>query len=708
VIHKQSIPGFGLDPETATGEKFDIEFAGGVQWLGIPVRVEKVPQLSALTMQYANELKEVPIIGKVGPLAINSNVIELDLHSQLLRAMGIASEAANAAEMPYEITPQGLVFNGVGPGDKPLKAVLATRTEDLILDASFLPAARSAGTRPNVLQVGKVLFGDLAAIRFKNLRDEWSESVNAVIGAEALQNCAVTLWPKRKMIAFVAHPAPPFPDAEQAYFFALADQDAEGVAKFISSNPRRRLMNEACLELWAMRLADPKSTLDALKAALDTVVTHYQADRRSAALVQVADDFEKSSHPNREELAVYALQLAVKESGSAIQSTAAHEAHLRLGQRAISRGDLTLARRYLLSAAFGMPKDGKCNFWLGELYGQSGALRRAWSRYFQTTLDMKLNKPTGEDPIRVQAKERLDTLNADPEFRKIFDMITAEEYMAGRLADAEFHANSRYRFVKSRHPGHVKLVEFFVNSSDKSTGGMELAFQALDEFFEGDVALLAYHLDDSMHSPAARDRLNYYKKNSSPFAIFDGKPVLDAVAPGGETIAENAAVNYVAFQDASLRKTADSNSAWEFDGAMTRNDAGVDLVLKVTGTGATDGLQFHVILCERSVMAILANGVYFHHFVARDILTPRDGVALKGVLEKSLTFTIDTTKLSQELALIDTPALGQELAKFTKSQPRVQYVDADMLQAVAVVQRSADGMVLSVKTFALPLKEDAP
>ena len=105
-------------------------------------------------------------------------------------------------------------------------------------------------------------------------------------------------------------------------------------------------------------------------------------------------------------------------------------------------------------------------------------------------------------------------------------MVVAEQYMAGRLEDAEFHAPSRYTLAKNKFPGHVKLVEFFTNATKPETGGMQLAFQALDEYFEGAVALIGYHLDDPMHSEAAASRLKYYRGAWAPLAVFDGKSVL--------------------------------------------------------------------------------------------------------------------------------------------------------------------------------------
>jgi len=695
VIHEKSVGSLGLHPMTATGQKVDLEFAGGIQWKQLTIRAERVLLLETLTKHYAKDLGEVPVVGIIGPLAIKSNVIELDLRWQLLRTMGMASDEARALEIPYEVKPYGMLFKGIGPTGEAVQTVLSTKTSDLILDSSILKSARKAGKRPNVLRVCDVAFGELTAFRFEDIEEEWPAPVNAVIGAEALRNCVVTIWPKRNKIAFLAQPAPAFPKAEQDYFFALADNDPEGVSKFIETKPRRRLLDEACIALFEIRVNDPKSTLSTIKRSLEGVAENYHSERRSAALLRVADALEEGNHPKREELTLYTLQLAIRESGVALEASAVHDVHLRLGQLALEKGNLKEARRHLLSAAFGMPKNGQCNYWLGELYRLSNKPRRAWSRYFQAILDKRLEE---DDLIRIKALERLDELNSDSEFRKIFNMVTAEEYMAGRLVDSEFHAKTRYRFIKNRFPWHVGLVEFFVNSSDGITGGMELAFQALNEFFEDQVVMIAYHLNDPMHSQAARDRLAYYKKEYSPLAVFDGKPVLDSAIIRNQPLAVVAAENYPPFKDAGLSTTHSEKKVWALDGAMTLNDEAIELSLSIEGDDQTAGLKLHVFLCERIVMATEANGVFFHHFVARDVLTPRDGTDLKSALEKPIKLSVGLQELMNNIVENQPILIGVQ-------SRRAPYVDVNMLMAAAFIQRDSDGSVLVAKYFTLPQKQ---
>ena len=679
-IHKGALGGLGLNAEVAKFQRFDIEFSDGVKLLQLPVDTDRYPLLEAHTRLHAGELGEVPVIGFLGPAAFDSNVIELDMGKGLLRTMGLAADAAQEAEMPYRAMECGIVVAGTGPAGMPVQAVLSTRLHDSALAPAALKLAREKGAKPNVLAIAEVDWGARTAIRFDALDDTWPESVNAVVGAEALAGSVVTLWPKRGMIAAIPRPSPPFPENEQRYFIALADSDAKAVTEFIQAGARRRLLDEACLRLMDIRLLDARSSAADLIAALDLLALKHSPDRRSVSLLNIADALEQTAHGHREQLVGHALELAIRESGEALEPTAIHDVHIRIGRRAFAKGDLLQARRHLLSAAFGMPKDAACNYWMGEVYRETGKLRRAWSRYFQALLDESLET---EDPIRAQALQRLDELNRDPKFRETFNMPLAEEYMAGRLAKSEFHAETRHRFVKNRHPHRIRMAELFVDSSDKAVGGMELAFQALDEFFEGEVVLVSYHLNDPMHSEAARERLAFYQKTAAPLVVLDGKPAFETALGKGDVPADDAAANYPLLRDACLPETAPEASDWQIGGTIRSEDGRVKLKVSAAGGGSPDDLRLVVLLCERSVMAVGENGVFFHHFVVRDLLTPPEGIAP----DKAVEAEIDVRELSRRLAA------GGKAAE--------PFIDAQQLFAVGFVQRRSDSRILAAEKILL-------
>lgn len=718
VIHERCLGGLDLHPMAAEGQEVDIEFAGNFRWKGVPMHVEKrVPLIETLTRDFSRELDEVPVVAIVGLPAIKSNVVELDLRRGLLRTLGLASGVGPSEEINYEAKPYGIVMQGTGPTGAAAKVRMNLSGEDSMLDMSLLQAARKAGKTPNLLEIGGIKFSDQTAFRFEWPDPAAPERIDAVLGVSAVRNFIVTMWPKRGKIAFAPHPPVPFPQATQDYFFALADKKPDAVLEFISKSPPGRLRDDACLALWKMRLDDAASTTDLLQQALETIGANYFLIRRSSALGTIADELESSGRPDKEQLVMLALNLAMKQSGKALDQTAAQAIHLRLGKRALAAGDPIQARRHLLSAAFGLPKDGACNFWLGEVYREMGKPGRAWSRYFQGILDPQMSEPYNATLLK-DSLARLDELNHDPEFRKTFNMVVAEQYMAGRLLDAEFHAPSRYSLVKKQFPGHVKLVEFFTNATDAESGGMQLAFQSLDEHFGGEVALIEYHLDDPMHRETARQRLEFYEGKRAPLAVFDGVAVLKKNISTNKKLADNAAECYPAFRDASQFEKAAPDSGWTLNATMAQDDMKVSGSITATGQGSPDKLRIHAVLCERSVMAVEANKVFFHHFVARQALTPPDGLDLKAALEKPFAFAVDAEKMRENQSLVmgessmwfstdPQKMLGNLTKTLASSGPsKPSYVDPNKLIVVVFVQQMETRRVLEARSFSLPQKEE--
>ncbi|MGB0744049.1 MAG: hypothetical protein ACPGSB_05945, partial [Opitutales bacterium] len=544
----------------------DIKFANNIELKDLPVETDRYALLEAHSRVHAQALDEVPVLGFIGPAAFNSNVIELDMSEAVLRAMSTASDEAYASEMPYQIMSCGIVVDATGPAGRPVKAAVTTRHQDSALAPDLLEVAREAAVKPNTFQIGDVNWGERSAVRFEPLDPNWPLAVNGRIGMDALKNSILTLWPEREMIALRAKALPsPFPEAEQAYFLAFADQDAQGVAEYIDTGGRQRLIDEACLELWSIRRENNESSIDEQKSALDIIAENYTPERRTEVILLLTDRLERSLRLHKDELIAHALELAIREASRSSKFTAVHDVHLEIGRRALASGDIRKARRHLLSAAFGMPKNAECNFWLGEVYRETGRLRRAWSRYFQALLDEQL-KP--DDPLRFQALERLETLNRDPEFRKDFDMIDAEQYMAGRLADSEFYAETRYRFMRMHKPHHARMAELFVDSSEATGGGMELAFHALEQFFENELVLLSWHLDDPLHSEASRKRIDTYANPSVPMVVIDGTTKFDTVFGDGRKPGIDAARHYPLLREACLPENAPEASTWQIAGEI--------------------------------------------------------------------------------------------------------------------------------------------
>jgi hypothetical protein len=261
---------------------------------------------------------------------------------------------------------------------------------------------------------------------------------------------------------------------------------------------------------------------------------------------------------------------------------------------------------------------------------------------------------------------------------------------------SEFNAETRYRYLRHLYPSHARMAELFVNSSENRGGGMQLAFQSLAEFFDNKIVLISWHLDDALHSDASRKRLATYLEKSAPLCAIDGKPAFDTAHGSGERIAEDAALHYPSMRDACLSETAAAPSGWEIKGSFQADGGRLKLGVSVAGGESPEGLRMVVALCERSVMNVGNNGVFFHHHVARDLLTPADGLALDQLIRQPLDLVIDVAKLRAKIeAAVPT-------AYRTTAKTGAPYVDAKQLVAVAFVQRRADSAIIAAETFPIP------
>jgi hypothetical protein len=237
------------------------------------------------------------------------------------------------------------------------------------------------------------------------------------------------------------------------------------------------------------------------------------------------------------------------------------------------------------------------------------------------------------------------------------------------------------------------MAELFVDSSVERGGGMQLAFQSLAQFFDDGIVLISWHLDDAMHSDASKKRLAAFPGKSAPLCVIDGKPMFDTAYGSGERIAEDAALHYAPLRDACLSKAAAQPSGWEIKGGFHADGERLKLGVSVAGGESPEGLRMVVALCERSVMNPGESGVFFHHHVARDLLTPADGLALDQVIRQPLELVIDVAGLRAKIAAAVPTAFR------ANAKTGAPYVDAKQLVAVAFVQRGSDSAILAAETF---------
>ena len=736
VLHENTAKMFKLKP----GEKISVVVPGvhKATFANLSPKVAKVDMLSRLTQQHASELNEVPAVAIMGLPAFSKVVPQFDLlqNRVVLLPSDDVTDLAKSVEniFPYKVKDGKMTFEALGPKDKKMLVQFSTLYQDTLIDAkvaaelgaangdikTLIPVSKKEGgngqgaMEPEATEGAEakekgINFAKFVAFRPAKLRPG---SPNLIIGTNLLSSFRVTIDTSHKQLLWEQVAKPRFPAHERDFFTAMVEGNAEAVEKYLTRYPRSRLSQEGCAKLLELRLAEHPTNRDAVERAVEMLVVATEPKRRASTLIGFADKWLASDRPDRGTLALIALEMALKHSRNDLDATASHRIQARIGHIAYKEGDFRLAKRRLLSAAFGLPKDAQVNLWLGELYEAQKQPVRAWSRYLQATL-------AKQPPL--DAYVGLGRLNRDQEFRNRFSMRDAAELLEGRCV--AHHPKLHYDQDQKKFPHHVKLVELFSNIHDpKKTHGAEAAFDAIGEYFDIDVkdkdapvALLEYHVNarapDPLDVSFSKARAKFYALKKVPTAIFDGTRSSDAASDDPKKIPTVYEAYLKEVRSATKAKPATAKLA--IFGKVRRKEQKLTGQVTVTqekaGTPEKGDLKkavLHVVICESYVMSPGAAGRVLHRYVVRGALTPEEGMPLEAKLKEgkgtvSFDIDLDTKAFSEKLL-----EHMNQLEKLNKNALIIKpnYVDPKEVTFIALVQDTGTKEILGT-TVLRPSKE---
>lgn len=662
--------------------------------------------LEELSNRYASELGETPAVAIIGMPAFTQYTLELDIASGVLRLLSPEDPTpagAGAVALTYEEGPRGYYLAGNLGADRAVRVAFSTAGHDTLIDSALAEEAGSPGGAFDTLSLDTLNIARYVALRPEPIAGPAEPPLGVTLGNGLLAHFRVRIEPPAKRMIFEETRPAAFPTEERDFFVARAANDAPAIEAFIKAHARSRLAREAGENLLRIRLGEEPPNRDATLLALRLYAEGVIENRRSQALVELTDRLLGSERGDRYELAKEALLIATGAAQADINSTAAYHIQAREGLIALRENDLTLARRKLISASFGLPRDRFVNLWLGELYERTGKLTRAWSRYIQSALD--------REPPRA-AFAAIDRLNRNPEFRKVFTMQDAEQLLEGRIV--EFHPPGRFTDSDDAAKSTpVQLVELFTCIAAPSTGGPELAFAALREHFEGTpVAFVQYHLSapdlDPLTSDAAVARAAQYKVTTAPAAYFDGQ---DADTSEGDDKAAGRVMN--SYRKASL-PAGQRDRPWTLTGHAATDGGVIRGTVTLARRGASAAVQvasrpvsaaasapatqpasedwrLHLVLCERTVMVPGANKLVLHRCVARALLSPPEGhVIASDARRQSVQFD---TPITDVAAAVEKRLAAIEQEEGVRFAARPSYVDAAGCTVVAILQDARSGRV---------------
>ena len=243
----------------------------------------------------------------------------------------------------------------------------------------------------------------------------------------------------------------------------------------------------------------------------------------------------------------------------------------------------------------------------------------------------------------------------------------------------------------------ITLVELFTGVGCEQCVCSDVALAGIEKTFApGMLVSLRYHqhipLPDVMANEDCETRLfNYYRKNSAPTLIINGK---DAGNSGGPLFRIKEV--YPLLKEA-ITKELEKSSTIKIELTVEREGDDIRIAAKVTDEALKDGRKkLRIALAESQVAYKALNGVRRHEMVVRHLVNGDAGVSPRdGAL--SYTGQINVAKLKAELLA--------NLMKYEKNQGVSFFekpLDLKSLVVVAFVQDDESRAVL--QTIAVPVK----
>jgi len=195
----------------------------------------------------------------------------------------------------------------------------------------------------------------------------------------------------------------------------------------------------------------------------------------------------------RPDVAIVAGKIGVESGRKDRYPEAVHKLHTKLGELLLGRDQVDDAWEHLLSAAFGLPDDGKVNLLLGQLYEAKERWRRAQSRYIQAVIQPETGPQAIEGLERVQRSMEGEPLSVD----------LVDRMVRGKVHN--FSAATKFEPSEETDTTRCVYVELFTNPHfgrkltegwrSFAVGGAMAAEGLLSHFPRDRVVVVSHHLD---------------------------------------------------------------------------------------------------------------------------------------------------------------------------------------------------------------------
>ena len=607
-------------------------------------RREKGPEdeYGEFTRLHSEELNEDALVGSIGARIFSKYRVTFNLHEGRIELALPGKEVADGEDEEVTNTEEK------EPGDEKLEVgitvtddvvwlpiqlasgkihamAVSTTSYDSLIDREWCDIQGFPAGEIDPLKLGELNLAKFVAFRPQEVAYSDPAEAIGVLGLNLLKHLHLTIDRSNKTaVCYVVSP-PNFPVADREYFEAGGLRRCYQLEAWLDKYPKERLSAEGAEKLLTDRLVD-KATPEQIESAIRRLRVTWPDDMISTKALDLVKELLKTGYP---EQAVFAGELGIEGGRTDRYPESVHQLHATLGELFLGQDENKRAWRHLLSAAFGVPDDGRVNLNLGRFYEKEKRYNRALSRYVQAVTKVETGEQALEGLARVQRKMG----DAAP-----LSVDTIAPLIAGKTYN--YAAATRYRPTPEEETNRVVLVEFFTNAHYKKPGkeegaiGGALGNEGIMTYFPREkVAMLTYHL---LHPELRPDSLaNEFAEQTARF--YGASPAVQLVNGtgffAGEGRPENAEEIFLEGRKL-IRPSLAEKSRYKLELTGAVQDGDLTGSLKVTDLSPTDGTPtvptIQIVLAERRVLYPSLSKIIIQNMVARAALTERsEGIEFK-------------------------------------------------------------------------------
>tara|TARA_R110002096_G_scaffold169955_2_gene341917 strand:+ start:3598 stop:6000 length:2403 start_codon:yes stop_codon:yes gene_type:complete len=576
------------------------------------------------TKYFSVELGENAVVGTIGAEVLMQHAVTFDLPSGFIEVAPLGTggsltpeplreEANGVVDAPLSLK-SGLLWCPVRlDGGDPVALAIGCARYDTLVDRIFMEQRGTPAGNVGPMRMGSIDFAKYVAGRPEELALVSDDPPLGVIGINLLEHFRVRVDPGTMRTTWLPAVAPDFPEEDLAFFIARLEEDADATEAWLDTYPDVRLSHEAAELLLEQRFDEMARDEDTQRAVAWIGKTAW-ADLKTTVMLDLMKDLQDEERWGEILIAgAYGVEGGRKDR----YPNAVHEVHGRMGRIHMDRGDSKPALRHLLSAAFGLPEDGRINLDLGRYYEAEGRHKRAFSRYLQAMIHTEVGPEAIEGLARVESHLDLE----EP-----FSVDLVERLIAGKVRN--FGAPTVFEPDDEHPAGKTALCEFFTNGylGDERGGaiGGALGNEGLVTHFDPEhCVFLSHHLPAPRLDPLCTE---FGARRAKELGV--AQPTMHMVdgrvgGPGAAKWREAEAV-YLQVRELVLEAIqATANYELELEATL---DAG-QLNGSLTVYGPEEArAQLRIVLAERGVLFPGGSTVVIHRYLARHELTDIGGV----------------------------------------------------------------------------------